>query len=709
MPSVRMKHALGYMSVYLLMVLVGRMAVLEGSNLALFWPAAGIGALWLLRGRNRAEVVFDTLLFWVSSLAIIIAVGIPPAGATVLALANASQSVAFRAVHARLRGLPFLGPQRARLASSRDLLTLVLASAATGVVGSVLGTVGSRMLSGAWSAEVTVSWIVRNGCGALVIGATALTVLHAHAEWRRRPAGVRDLLAPGERPGVVGELASVVVVTAVSVTLIFGEANVLPISFLLFAVSAWVGFRFSAVVGTLHSVALGTAAVMFTLAGTGVFGVVEGLAARAAVVQLFVAVTTAIVLMLAIGGAERLALLEQGRVAEAGATKQADLLHAVTSVMTDGLAVVDRDLRVLVSNPMAESIARLAGQGTVVRDPAEHGFYHADGTPVPPEELPSLLALHGKPVPERDYLYVDPDTGRRAVIAVSSVPLRLDGTAQDLAVVLLRDVTTDRARTRELEAFAGVAAHDLRNPLAAVQSWAMLLSDQLEELTSAADPARASLGRVLGSARRMQQLIDDLLAYAQARSAHLHPRRIDLDDLVDDVADGLRSHAHDGVVIEHGALGEVYADPTLTGQLFANVLGNAVKYVAPGTVPCVTVSSRQRDELPDMVEVLVSDNGIGIPSDERDRIFDSFHRAEHEHIYPGSGLGLAICERAVERHGGSISARPRDDGSGTIIVFTLPAVPGDDAGAADGAGQRDRRTTSAEPPPRREGSDTAVS
>jgi signal transduction histidine kinase len=167
------------------------------------------------------------------------------------------------------------------------------------------------------------------------------------------------------------------------------------------------------------------------------------------------------------------------------------------------------------------------------------------------------------------------------------------------------------------------------------------------------------------------QLIADLLAYSQAQSATLKPASLSLTALVDAVAREVRETGTDvPPIIEHGPLGRVLADKTLVNQLLANVIGNAVKYVAPGTRPRVRITSEVVD---DMLEVRVADNGIGIPRAERGRIFDSFFRASSAGSYPGTGLGLAICARAVERHGGRISAREGLDGTGTTIVFTLPA------------------------------------
>jgi signal transduction histidine kinase len=122
---------------------------------------------------------------------------------------------------------------------------------------------------------------------------------------------------------------------------------------------------------------------------------------------------------------------------------------------------------------------------------------------------------------------------------------------------------------------------------------------------------------------------------------------------------------------EIGRLGTVEADPVLTRQLLENLVGNAVRYTAPGITPSVAISGA-RDPA-GFVRVHVDDNGIGIPADQRDTVFDNFHRAHRSAGYPGSGLGLTICKRIVERHGGTISAGENPDHAGTRITFTLPA------------------------------------
>jgi signal transduction histidine kinase len=309
--------------------------------------------------------------------------------------------------------------------------------------------------------------------------------------------------------------------------------------------------------------------------------------------------------------------------------------------------------------------------------PGQHGLFRLDGSSPPVEELPHARALQGKHVPPTDLLRIDPRTAQQKVLSVSAMPLhQADPDAPAVAVLVLHDVTKIRAQRRELENFAGVVAHDLKAPLTGVASWAEILEEQLDEAgIPDHHPLFASVRRISGSADRMSDLISDLLAFTQTQNAELARQPVSLDEMVDQVAHTLRDAHHEEIpVIEHAFLGRVLADPTLVRQLLTNLIGNAVKYVAPGVVPHVVIGTSPLD---DMLEVWVSDNGIGIPDRDLGRVFDSFFRASSTQDYPGTGLGLAICARTVERHGGRISARKGRGGQGTTMTFTLPLDPSD--------------------------------
>ena len=173
----------------------------------------------------------------------------------------------------------------------------------------------------------------------------------------------------------------------------------------------------------------------------------------------------------------------------------------------------------------------------------------------------------------------------------------------------------------------------------------------------------------------MRQLIEDLLESSTSRDQQLRSTVVDLEGVVRSVAEQRSERDQRRPPrIEIDPLPKVYADAAMVRQLLDNLIGNAVKYVVPGEVAHVTVTGRHVGEL---VEVTVADEGIGIPADQRDQIFEPFHRAHRAEAYDGHGIGLSVCKRIVERHGGRIYARPPLGERGVRIVFSLPAVGGD--------------------------------
>ena len=442
----------------------------------------------------------------------------------------------------------------------------------------------------------------------------------------------------------------------------------------MIATSAWIGFRFAPMVGAAYSLSFGALALVCTYVGWGPFGVVEDPMSRAIVAQLFVAVTTMIVLMLSFGVSERARLTTRLRESEARASRRADLVNAVTTVMGDGLSVIDAEGTVLLTNPAGERMTGLPVGSPRMESLPAHGIFNVDGSEANADELPRARALRGETVPPMDLLRIDPQTGQQSILSVSAAPLKTSPDEPAAAVIVLHDVTKLRAQRRELENFAGVVAHDLKAPLSGVISWAEILEDQLSE-AAIADGAvlHASVRKIRTSADRMARLITDLLVYTQAQKAELSVQSVCLDDMVDEIAFDLRDTFRLEVpVIERTSLGSVRADPTLVRQLLTNLIGNGIKYVAPGVIPRIVIAAAPTGN---MLRVWVSDNGIGIPDQDLGRIFDSFFRASGTKGYPGTGLGLAICAQCVERHGGRISARKGERGVGTTMIFTLPLDP----------------------------------
>ncbi|MFY8134587.1 MAG: sensor histidine kinase, partial [Aquimonas sp.] len=273
------------------------------------------------------------------------------------------------------------------------------------------------------------------------------------------------------------------------------------------------------------------------------------------------------------------------------------------------------------------------------------------------------------------------DTAGRTVDTVNTtLPIEVDGVT--VGVFLIRtDVSEARraqaalqaaladleSRNQELQDFAFVASHDLQEPLRKVQAFGdrlrLHLADRLDE--RAAD----YIQRMRSAAARMQILINDLLAYSRvSRNAH-QPQRVSLSRILAEVLADLESRIEaSGAVVEAGLLPEVEADPTQMRQLLQNLLGNALKFAAPGRAPRVKISAHRRGG---RIRLVVEDNGIGFDNKYQERIFAPFQRLHGRSEYEGSGIGLAIVRKIVERHGGQIRAEGRM-GEGARFELDLP-------------------------------------
>jgi len=228
----------------------------------------------------------------------------------------------------------------------------------------------------------------------------------------------------------------------------------------------------------------------------------------------------------------------------------------------------------------------------------------------------------------------------------------------------LHEALADLARSNdELDRFASVVSHDLRQSLTAVLGFLALLESRHGE--SLDERAHALLAYARDGGERMRALVDDLLAYARVGHSGRGPEPVDTGELLRRVA----RTAAPGAVVEAGELPVVSARVREFEQLLTNLLGNAAKFVAPGTVPEVAVRARREE---DHWRFEVADNGIGVPAPLAERVFGMFQRLQRPEDYPGTGIGLAICQKIVEAGGGRIWVES-GRGGGSVFAFTWPA------------------------------------
>jgi len=257
---------------------------------------------------------------------------------------------------------------------------------------------------------------------------------------------------------------------------------------------------------------------------------------------------------------------------------------------------------------------------------------------------------------------------RRAEIEVRTLNTDLERRVADRTAEL-RERAKDLARSNsELQQFAYVASHDLQEPLRMVASFTQLLAKRYSEKLD--DDARDFINYAVDGATRMQTLISDLLNYSRVGTQGNPLVPTDSEALFSRVLDSIKFAMEDsGTVISHDPLPVVLADSQQLGQLFQNLLTNAIKFRGERP-PNVRISAERNGN---DWKISVRDNGIGISQEHADRIFVIFQRLHTKTEYPGTGIGLAICKKSVERHGGRIWIEP-SPGGGATFCFTIPAA-----------------------------------
>lgn len=248
----------------------------------------------------------------------------------------------------------------------------------------------------------------------------------------------------------------------------------------------------------------------------------------------------------------------------------------------------------------------------------------------------------------------------------------------DAVVWVARDITDRkqmeeelRRSNAELQQFAYVASHDLQEPLRMVTSYLQLLERRYKNHLDA--DAYDFIEFAVDGARRMKQLINDLLAYSRVGTRGKPFEPTDCEAVVRQVlADLQLTIADSGAQITLDPLPTVMGDDAQLAQLFQNLLSNALKF-RNEQPPQIHVGAKQGQ---DGWTFWVQDNGIGLEPDYADRIFVIFQRLHSRTEYPGTGIGLAICKKIVERHGGRIWVES-GLGPGTTFYFTIPTKGAD--------------------------------
>jgi light-regulated signal transduction histidine kinase (bacteriophytochrome) len=236
----------------------------------------------------------------------------------------------------------------------------------------------------------------------------------------------------------------------------------------------------------------------------------------------------------------------------------------------------------------------------------------------------------------------------------------------------LAELTARLERSNEeLQRFATVASHDLREPLRVVSGFADLLARR--HGADLGEDGKRFVEAITTGVARMDAMIADLLAYARAGRLDQPLEPVDANAIVTDVLAGLQRAIDDAAAnVEVEPLPMVNGNAAALRQLFQNLIANAIKFVGDAT-PRVRIWAA---EVPDGWRFTIRDNGIGIEPEQTDRIFGMFTRL-HGTGYAGTGVGLAVCQRIVDVHGGRIWVEPAP-GGGSQFMFTIARATPDD-------------------------------
>jgi light-regulated signal transduction histidine kinase (bacteriophytochrome) len=234
-------------------------------------------------------------------------------------------------------------------------------------------------------------------------------------------------------------------------------------------------------------------------------------------------------------------------------------------------------------------------------------------------------------------------------------------------VMLRRQLAEQPALREEMEQFAYVASHDLKEPLRIVANYLGLLNRRYG--TKLDSTAQEYLKITLDATVRMRQLIDNLLEFSKAQS--LDAEEQDLRCAVDIAIQNLSQLLADNYTrVEIGELPRVVIDVMQMASLFQNLIANALKYRREDAVHVQIRARREKD----CWQIEVHDNGMGIALEHQQKVFQIFSRLHARDQIEGTGIGLATCRRIIERHGGTIGVES-EPGVGSCFFFTLPTTP----------------------------------
>jgi PAS domain S-box-containing protein len=371
------------------------------------------------------------------------------------------------------------------------------------------------------------------------------------------------------------------------------------------------------------------------------------------------------------------------------------MLQSVLDSMAEGLVAADEQGKFILWNPAAEKLLGLGAAELPPEEWSEHygAFLPDTVTPVPPGQTPLERAIRGE-VNSTELFVRNPGLKRGGWIEINGSPLSdKDGVVRG-GVIAFRDITQRKANeleirklneeleekiaqrttqleaaNHELEAFSYSVSHDLRAPLRHIGGFSKILMQDFGP--GMALEARDHLQRIEDAVIRMGLLVDGLLSLARLGRQSLKLHHTELNAIVDQVVSVLQPECEGREVEWHIAqLPALECDQILMGQVFQNLIGNALKYSRGRANAVIEIGSMQQPGEPAVI--FVRDNGAGFDMKYAEKLFGVFQRMHTESEFEGTGVGLATVQRIIQKHGGRVWAEAEAD-RGATFYFTVEA------------------------------------
>jgi two-component system, OmpR family, sensor histidine kinase VicK len=363
----------------------------------------------------------------------------------------------------------------------------------------------------------------------------------------------------------------------------------------------------------------------------------------------------------------------------------------ILGAIDDGVFVVDRDSIIQVFNRAAGHITGWADEDAMGRNFSEVlQLVDVQGNALPPQQNPIIQSLvESKPIRNSDCL-IKSKNGKTIAISIIVSPLAdSHGKLGDSAVAVFRDITAEKAQEQQRSDFISTASHEMRTPIAAIEGY---LSLALNEKTAKIDDnARNYLKKAQDATKHLGQLFADLLTSSKADDGRLssNPVVVELGEIIAQVTEAEQFHAQEKrlqLKLQVSSNNEVnggkvvrplyytFVDPIRMTEVFQNVIDNAIKYTNDGVITVKLTGDSS------VIQIQISDSGIGIPSEDIPHLFQKFYRVDNSatRTVGGTGLGLYICKRIVELYQGRIWVES-NLGKGSTFFINLPRLTAEQA------------------------------